>query len=129
MPSSGWALLALNLLSPILLMGALQQLWKFVSVHQGIPALLVNCVGLDTDELMARFLVASVSRVSALVMPIPVMTSPGNACTVRITQVAHIAINVFLVFMATLLKEPLKTVSPVPVHSASHLITLARRAI
>lgn len=43
--------------------------------------------------------------------------------TVRITQMAHIAINVSLVFMAILLKEPLKTVSPVPVHSISHPIS------
>lgn len=129
MPSSGWALLALNLLSPILLTGPLLQLWKFVSVHQGIPALLVNLVGLGTDELTAQFLVASVNHVSVLVTRSPVMTSPENACTVRITQMAHIAINVFLVFMAIRLKEPLKTVSPVPVHSISHRITLARRAI
>ena len=43
--------------------------------------------------------------------------------TVRITLVACIAINVFLVSMVMLLKEPLMTVSPVPVHSISHPIS------
>lgn len=43
--------------------------------------------------------------------------------TVRITQVAHTAINVFLVSMVILLKEPLKIVSRVPVHSISHPIS------
>lgn len=43
--------------------------------------------------------------------------------TVRITQVAHTAINVFLVSMVILVKEPLKTVSPAPVHSISHPIS------
>lgn len=43
--------------------------------------------------------------------------------TVRITQVAHTAINVSLVTMVILVKEPLKTVSPVPVHSIFHPIS------
>ena len=43
--------------------------------------------------------------------------------TVRITQVAHTAINVFLVSTVTLVKEPLKTVNLVPVHSISHPIS------
>lgn len=59
-------------------MEALQQLWKFVNVHPGILAPLVNHVGLGTDELTALFLVASVNLVNALVMRIPVMTSPEN---------------------------------------------------
>lgn len=42
---------------------------------------------------------------------------------VRITLMAHIAINVFLVSMVILLKEPLTTVSPVPVHSIAHPIS------
>lgn len=43
--------------------------------------------------------------------------------TVRTTQVAPIAMNVFLVSMVIPLEGPLKIVSPVPVHSTSHQIS------